>query len=326
MTVRTYYEFLRPGEGYYRANDSLLGVIREYAGSRGFLIANYRYPVFYNPFQTSNSNIVFGLPQVGGFTNTIPVRYAEYMSALAGGTERFRAVAVSEKSFDALGVAYRPRGDQVKCEGLREFDFTETSPARNARARLVSAAVVGGSKAQVLRALSKLSSADAPVVLQADEYEALLRRRPELAALTDAGQRAADPNRGAVAWVEEKPNSFTLDVRAEKPCLLRVSSGFYEGMEARVDGQVEPILRADHALLAVPVLPGRHVVEFRYRNPFLGWSFAGAGAGAVACAVLLLWGRRFRADGPDGRGSFASPAGAKGDDQTRADQDAPGRA
>jgi hypothetical protein len=57
-----------------------------------------------------------------------------------------------------------------------------------------------------------------------------------------------------------------------------------------------PIVRANHALRAVFLLPGRHRVEFRYRQPSvyvgLGVTLATLGALGVAGLVALRRGRR----------------------------------
>ena len=64
---------------------------------------------------------------------------------------------------------------------------------------------------------------------------------------------------------------------------------WFPGWRARVDGADQPIWRADHALRAVTLGPGRHEVEFRYEpgSVRLGLALtASAGLLAVGLAVL----------------------------------------
>jgi hypothetical protein len=61
------------------------------------------------------------------------------------------------------------------------------------------------------------------------------------------------------------------------------------GWTATVDGKVVPIVAGDHALAAVPLDAGRHVVRVRYTAPGLReGSLISAGAAAVTLLLLLL--------------------------------------
>jgi len=67
---------------------------------------------------------------------------------------------------------------------------------------------------------------------------------------------------------------------------LRVIESWDPGWSATMDGAPVPIIPALNALLAVPITPGRHVVQFVYRTP-------GVGIGltiSVISLTLLLWG------------------------------------
>ena len=70
---------------------------------------------------------------------------------------------------------------------------------------------------------------------------------------------------GTVRVEEGPPGALTLAVSASSPALLVVAQSWFPGWRARVDGRPAPVLRADYALMAVPVAPGAHEVELWYR-------------------------------------------------------------
>lgn len=68
----------------------------------------------------------------------------------------------------------------------------------------------------------------------------------------------------SVRIVERRPGRVVLDVTAGEPALLVVSEIHYPGWRATVDGEPVALMRADHALMALPVDAGRHAVELRF--------------------------------------------------------------
>ena len=65
--------------------------------------------------------------------------------------------------------------------------------------------------------------------------------------------------------VEYAPDRIRADVEAATPAHLVVVDGWAPGWRATVDGTPAPVLRANVGFRAVPVPPGRHRVELRYR-------------------------------------------------------------
>ena len=70
----------------------------------------------------------------------------------------------------------------------------------------------------------------------------------------------------------------------ETPGVLVLSEVFYPAWKAYVDGEEQPILRADGTLRAVALGEGAHTVEFRYRSTTL------AIGGLVSLLALLIVG------------------------------------
>jgi hypothetical protein len=81
-----------------------------------------------------------------------------------------------------------------------------------------------------------------------------------------ANKSASDAGKTGVAEiVEYQPDKVSVNVRAEKPCLLVLSDLYYPGWNVRVNGQKQPILRTDYLLRGVSVPKGESSVEFSYK-------------------------------------------------------------
>jgi hypothetical protein len=79
---------------------------------------------------------------------------------------------------------------------------------------------------------------------------------------------AAVPGDGStsrVASLREGWNRRTIDLVVARPGYLVAAYTYYPGWSATVDGRPAEIVRADYALLAVPVEAGQHRVELTYR-------------------------------------------------------------
>ena len=85
--------------------------------------------------------------------------------------------------------------------------------------------------------------------------------KTELSALPEP---VADP----VEVVEERPGQyrFTLNRPAVEPAYLFVSEPHYPAWRATVDGSVVPVVRAQYALMAVPIPAGARSVELAFQS------------------------------------------------------------
>ncbi|WP_375767184.1 hypothetical protein NR798_36695 [Archangium gephyra] len=78
-------------------------------------------------------------------------------------------------------------------------------------------------------------------------------------------------------------DAVEVEATLASPGLLVLNESYFAGVEAREEGRRLPMYPANHAVRAVPLSAGRHVVRFEYRTPGLL-----AGALTSAAAVVLL--------------------------------------
>jgi hypothetical protein len=97
------------------------------------------------------------------------------------------------------------------------------------------------------------------------------------------GAPGAAGTAGGVAW---GLNRVGVTVDATRPAMLVLSQAWSPGWEARIDGQVVPVVRADGLVQGVPVPAGSHRVELAYRAPGLRTGFLIA-VGTLG-AILLM--------------------------------------
>jgi len=83
-----------------------------------------------------------------------------------------------------------------------------------------------------------------------------------------------------------------LDIRTEGPGLLVVSEGWDRGWSAAVDDARAPIVRVNHALMAVALGPGIHRVVLTYRTPGLALGTVLAALTALLLGVTVARGAR----------------------------------
>jgi membrane protein YfhO len=95
-----------------------------------------------------------------------------------------------------------------------------------------------------------------------------------------------------VRIAEYTPHRVRLETTVDEPVLLILSDTYAPGWQALDNGRPVVILRADHALRGVPLGPGSHVVEFRYRQPEFWLGLAISGATALGLAVSGVLARR----------------------------------
>jgi len=77
------------------------------------------------------------------------------------------------------------------------------------------------------------------------------------------------PAHGQVLRAVERPNTISLDVRADGPAFLVLSITAHRYWSATIDGRAAAIVITDATYQGLRVPAGAHRVEMRYRNPWI---------------------------------------------------------
>jgi hypothetical protein len=111
--------------------------------------------------------------------------------------------------------------------------------------------------------------------------------------------------------VSYEPERVVVDVVAERPGHLVLTDSDYPGWEARVDGELIEIERANGLFRAVPVDPGQHQVVFEFRPLSIRIGAALSLTSGVLLVSLVVYDRRSRRDGVENakRSSAEPPSG-----------------
>lgn len=214
-------------------------------------------------------------------------------------------VALTGESADG-----RPRTARVSVEGVAEVrlatdgqrPLVRLSRAADDGLRLVFAA--GANVWERLDALPRVRWATtvvtAPGTTQRLTY--LANVRDPQSVVLDAPVPAISGRAARVRVIDGDADRRRIAVDADGSGYLVVADSLTEGWRATLDGRTVPIVRADHALAAVRVEAGRHVVVLEYRPPGqrLGLALSGVdGAFLVGLALAARrTRRRSRAPGP----------------------------
>ena len=143
--------------------------------------------------------------------------------------------------------------------------------------------VAGATRAWVAEAARVLADDEAVVrALGAPDALGVDPRRQALVTADDArGLSLSAESRAGRAEVLVSADPRHLDVRAEGPGLLVVSEAWDGGWSAAVDDAPAPMVRVNHAEMAVALAPGIHRVLLSYHTP-------GLALGAVLAALTAL--------------------------------------
>jgi hypothetical protein len=93
-----------------------------------------------------------------------------------------------------------------------------------------------------------------------------------------------DASQAEVRITRYEAHRIELTTRNPQPGFLVLSEVYYRGWDARVDGEKQPVYRANYALRGLAVPPGEHRVEFIFRAPTF---YNGAVYSALGALILL---------------------------------------
>jgi uncharacterized membrane protein YfhO len=87
--------------------------------------------------------------------------------------------------------------------------------------------------------------------------------------------------------VEYTPNQVRIQTEVPVAGLLILSDLYFPGWQATVDGQPQPVYRADGILRGVQVPAGHHAILFTFRPPLLLLGVM-ISVAALLCTVILV--------------------------------------
>ncbi len=150
-----------------------------------------------------------------------------------------------------------------------------------------------GPRARILREVQVVAGETASLAaVVAPDFDAsqtlVLERKPP--AFPPAIGPAAEADR--LLWTRDEPERLQLEVALTAPGFLVLADAWGPGWRCTVNGEPAPVLRAQHALRAIPLAAGQAVVELEYRPAPLRLGLAVAGAALLAVAAVALWRRR----------------------------------
>jgi len=104
------------------------------------------------------------------------------------------------------------------------------------------------------------------------------------------------PSAGAdtVEVTYDSPGQLSLQTASDGAGVLIVSEAYFPGWGAVVDGHAAPLLRADGAVIALPLSAGAHHIELTYQPLTLQIGAGLSGVGLLLAALLSFGGKRAR--------------------------------
>lgn len=210
-----------------------------------------------------NTNLLVGISSANNFDPLVPGRFDRWMDTLEESPSAIRA-----EMLDRMDVSLVEHPDPEASFGIR-FDPVDGA----ARLRWVTCVKVvnSGEEALEIIASGEINSSD--VVIE--------RKLP--AASPCKGEADAE-----ISLVFESANRLVVQTNASTEGWLVLADVWYPGWEARVDGDVVNIFKADYLFRGVQVDAGQHTIKFLYRP----LSFRVGVAVSLIAWVGLLWGWR----------------------------------
>jgi Bacterial membrane protein YfhO len=232
----------------------------------------------------ANLGTIFRLFEFGGYDGMTP-RYVEQLADPRGSLEVYTSGALrvtldaASPVLDLLGVRYLILPPGTSSPGPHftlDYQGADAVVYRNARA-LPRAFVV-------FRA--RMCVDDAAALAQIENGQIDFRNEVVLAGCHDAPPTPAAPGRLADATITTSTaDRVVIATTSDAAGYLVLTDSWFPGWRAWVDGVEHTVWRANHALRAITLPPGRHEVQFRYVPSTLRW-----GLGLSGLASLLIVG------------------------------------
>jgi hypothetical protein len=215
----------------------------------------------------------YGIELAGGHHPNDLARYRELIGM--EGSDLPRYLPGSDRLFDILNIGwmlwpayqYQPLEDiDVPAPILAKVE--RASGTQNADGSLfeILYRVKTLPRARLVNRVDIIPEADAVEHILVGDFdpatEVVLNEAPPI-------ELTGDSLTSTVTWVERTNNRQVLNIESSSAALLVVADNWFPAWKAKVDGVDAPVLRANHALRAVPVPAGQHEVVFEYRSELL---------------------------------------------------------
>jgi len=233
----------------------------------------------------ANLSTIFNLFEFGGYDGMTP-RYVEQLADPVGSLESYASgalrvtVDVTSPVFDLLGLRYvvLPPGSTSSARHLTlDYQGPDAAVYRNDRA-LPRAFVV-------FRARTCLDDATSLALIQSGGVD--FRQEVLIAGCRNApipGGSAAASQAEIRAYADDR---VVIAATTDAAGYLVLSDAWFPGWRVWVDGVEQTVWRANHALRAVWLPPGRHDVEFRYVPATFRWGLLTTILATVALIGLV---------------------------------------
>jgi hypothetical protein len=269
-----------PAALYDSPNPAVNDIIIKTHGSRLYMPEPVRYTQTYARFlrfdtfsatsdwmqmralELPNVNVLDAVPSANNFDPFVPSRYADFLASL-----------------DAL-----PVGDQSRVLRMMGVGAVWRGGDATSQPDLVPVAGSLGRAWGVCAATWKLGADDSNQAVFDPEFDPSQRVILE----SGAGEEGAPCSERPTARLipSRDPNHVAVQTQFPEAGFVVLADVNYPGWEAKVDGQMAPLLQADYLFRAVRVPAGAHLVEFEYR-PLSFW--AGLGVSLAAWMFLAGW-------------------------------------
>ncbi len=248
------------------------------------------------PLEVNADPVVLGLEAVQGYNPVHIARYDDWMQAMNGRRQDYHDAEVFLAALDSpllhmlntryLIVPHKALGKQDDVRLAKErfpllLEDQRADLLSNPRVLPRAWVVHEARQERAGRALDLLGDG----VVDPRRTVLLERQPPTMAP-------AADPSADQAEVQVSDPEHLRVRVETTAPGMVVLSEVYYPAWRAYVDGEPAEVYAANHALRAVPVPAGEHIVDLRYESPALRLGIAiTLGLGTV---VIALWVRVLR--------------------------------
>ncbi len=281
--------FLHDGSALFRYQDAF-AFVRERITLQDRI---HQYGKHFDYAMKQKAASIFGVPSVSDYETQTSLRYAGFyvrmlddqpMTSINQYYFRVNKLPLNPQLFDLAAVRYvlvAKHQDAVHSiytarfplvwsgNGVRIFE----NPGALPRAFYVPQAVVVQEPGQILDLLSSPYWDPRKMVL--------------LEEMPADGFQGSYAGSGRVEILSDRSEQVELAIRASADGFLVISDQDYPGWEARVNGELVPILRGNYAFRAVRVPAGESRVEFQYRPRSVRAGFAVSLATAIGLLGFL---------------------------------------